>query len=31
VQVEERIVPADGWHNPVVKAQAPAGNEVQAA
>jgi glucose-6-phosphate 1-dehydrogenase len=30
-QVDEKIVPADGWHNPVVKTQGPAGNEVQAA
>src|SRR5262249_45438527 len=30
-QVDERIVPADGWHNPVVKTQGAAGAEVHAA
>jgi glucose-6-phosphate 1-dehydrogenase len=30
-EVEERIVPPDGWHNPVVKAKPAAGKEMQAA
>ena len=30
-EVEKRIVPADGWHNPVIKTPAAAGPEVRAA
>jgi len=30
-QVEDRIAPADGWHNPVVKTPSAAGTEVRAA
>ena len=30
-QVEERIVPADGWHNPVLTASTAAGAELHAA
>jgi glucose-6-phosphate 1-dehydrogenase len=30
-QVEERILPADGWHNPVVNTQPAAGTGVHAA
>jgi glucose-6-phosphate 1-dehydrogenase len=30
-QVEERIAPADGWHNPVMTTPAEAGTEVHAA
>ena len=30
-QVDQRIVPPDGWHNPVLKTIPKAGVEVQAA
>jgi glucose-6-phosphate 1-dehydrogenase len=30
-QVDEKIVPADGWHNPVLAAPAAAGSELHAA
>jgi glucose-6-phosphate 1-dehydrogenase len=30
-QVEERIVPPDGWHNPALKPAAAVGTDAQAA
>jgi glucose-6-phosphate 1-dehydrogenase len=30
-QVDEKIVPADGWHNPVLASPAAAGSELHAA
>jgi glucose-6-phosphate 1-dehydrogenase len=30
-QVEQQIVPQDGWHNPVVKSPPAAGTEIRAA
>ncbi len=30
-QVEQKLVPADGWHNPVIKAPPAAGVESHAA
>jgi glucose-6-phosphate 1-dehydrogenase len=31
VEVEERIVPADGWHNPVITSPPVVAAEVKAA
>ena len=30
-QVEQKLVPADGWHNPVIKTPPAAGAEAHAA